>query len=81
MRLIDANILIYAFNGSSPHNGACKARLDHQLNGIQKVGLPWGSLLAFARIVTNPRIYEYPASRKQAWEQVCTVRRQALHMV
>lgn len=34
------------------------------------VGLPWPSLLAFLRIVTNPRIFEKPESVMSAWGQV-----------
>lgn len=70
MRLIDANILIYAYDTNSHRNAVCRAWLDNHLNGIHRVGLPWQSLLAFARIVTNPRIYEFPASAGDAWEQV-----------
>ncbi len=70
MRLCDANILIYAFDTSSPHHKRCKMWLDGHLNGMQKIGFPWPSLLAFVRIVTNPRIYEFPASIPEAWNQV-----------
>ncbi len=44
--------------------------LDGRLNGTARVGLPWPSLLAFLRLVTNPRIFERPASTRAAWQQV-----------
>jgi toxin-antitoxin system PIN domain toxin len=41
-----------------------------QLNADAIVALPWQSLLAFARIVTNPRIFDRPLSVQSAWNQV-----------
>ena len=32
--------------------------------------MPWASLVAFLRIVTNPRIFERPESVAAAWQQV-----------
>jgi hypothetical protein len=40
------------------------------LNGTVRVGLPWPSLLAFLRLVTNSRVFERPASGRAAWHQV-----------
>jgi hypothetical protein len=34
------------------------------------VGLPWNSLLAFLRLVTNPRVFEKPETMLDAWKQV-----------
>jgi len=70
MILVDANLLIYAYNESSAQHLEAKEWLDTVLNGIPKVGLPWSSLLAFTRIVANHRIFETPAPPKHAWEQV-----------
>src|SRR6476646_4466639 len=44
--------------------------LDEQLNGSTRVGMPWVSLLAFLRIVTNPRVFEHPETIEGAWGQV-----------
>jgi hypothetical protein len=32
--------------------------------------LAWPSLVAFLRLVTNPRVFERPASTRAAWQQV-----------
>jgi toxin-antitoxin system PIN domain toxin len=32
--------------------------------------LPWASLLAFLRLVTNSRVFEHPESMADAWSQV-----------
>lgn len=34
------------------------------------MGLPWPSLTAFVRLVSNPRIFERPLSVSDAWSQV-----------
>ena len=72
MILIDANILIYAHvNSFSQHDRACDW-LDQQLNASAPVGLPWASVLAFMRLVTNPRVFEHPEPIRDAWQQVRT---------
>ena len=70
MILIDANILMYARASSFPEHQAARDWLDLQLNGVPRVGLPWVSLLAFLRLVTNPRIFERPEPIADAWTQV-----------
>ncbi len=34
------------------------------------MGLPWASVLAFLRLVTNPRVFEQPESMDGAWRQI-----------
>ena len=70
MILVDANLLIYAFTPSYAQHPVAKTWLDTQLNGTARVGLPWPSLLAFLRMVSNPRLFEHPASLDVAWRQV-----------
>lgn len=70
MILIDANLLIYAHSSSSPQHDAARAWLDEKLNGEARVGLPWPSLLAFLRILSNPRAVSKPASPTELWRQV-----------
>lgn len=70
MILVDANLLIYAFTPSYEQHPVAKAWLDAQLNGTTKVGLPWPNLLAFLRIVSNPRLFERAAAPAVAWQQV-----------
>ena len=71
MILVDANILIYAHVSSFAQHAAARDWLDRQLNGPTRVGLPWVSMLAFLRLVTNPRVFEQPESIGDAWRQVC----------
>src|SRR5215831_7453097 len=68
--LVDANILIYAHVSSFAQHPVARDWLDQQLNGSGPVGLPWPSIVAFLRLVTNPRIFEHPESIGDAWRQV-----------
>ena len=70
MILVDANILIYAHVSSFSQHDAARDWLDQQLNGSTRVGLPWGSILAFLRLVTNPRVFEHAEPIEDAWRQV-----------
>jgi len=70
--LVDTNLLIYAYIKDLPQHEAALDWLDRQLNEISKVGLPWAALLAFVRLVSNPRIFKNPVSLPVAWQQVVT---------
>lgn len=78
MILVDANVLVYARVSSFPQHERAREWLDARLGGTARVGLPWPSLLAFLRIVTNPRVFARPETMTSAWRQVaawldCTV--------
>lgn len=66
MKLIDANVLIYALDNQSPHHGSLKGWLERVYLEDDVVGLPRMSLLAFIRITTNPRIMSTALSSEQA---------------
>jgi len=70
MILVDANLLVYAHVATFPQHDKARAWLDDRLNGTAPVGIPWPSILAFARLVTNPRIFERPENMEAAWKQV-----------
>lgn len=70
MILVSANLLVYAHVRSFAQHERTLAWLDGHLNGAAPVGLPWASLLAFLRLVTNPRVFERPEPIDGAWRQV-----------
>ncbi|MHA6670195.1 TA system VapC family ribonuclease toxin [Homoserinimonas sp. A447] len=70
MILVDANLLIYAYQSAAPEHEQCLRWLDVQLAGDQRLALPWESLNAFTRIVSNKRIFPNPSTARQAWDQV-----------
>lgn len=60
MKLLDANILLYAYDSSSPHHRACREWFEAALNADETVALPWQTILAFVRIATNPQATRRP---------------------
>lgn len=71
MKLLDANVLLYAYNADSPHHTACRSWLESALNGAEDaVALPWQSILAFVRITTNPRAVSKPLTSQAACDIV-----------
>jgi hypothetical protein len=68
--LLDANLLVYAYTPESPRREAASTWLQEALNGTAKVGLPWPTLLAFARLMGNPSVVSKPVPLSQAWDQV-----------
>lgn len=70
MILIDANLLLYAHVKDMPQHVVAHRWLEQQFNETPRVGLPWPSLLAFLRLVTNPRVFSRPESPQKAWQQV-----------
>lgn len=70
MILLDANLLIYSKVIKSPQHDFAVAWFEQEINNAVRIGLPWNSLLAFLRIVTNPRIYDVPLTAEVAWTQV-----------
>lgn len=68
--LVDANVLLYAVDATSPFHDRARTWLEDALNGTRRVGIPWSSFHAFARIATNPRALAGPLLPGGAWEYV-----------
>lgn len=68
--LVDANLLLYAVDAQSPHNGAAATWLTAALNGNRRVALAWATIGAFLRIVTHPRVTTNPLTGPQACSHV-----------
>lgn len=66
MILLDANILLYAYDSDSVHHATCRSWLNAALNAEEIVALPWQTLLAFVRIATNPRAVRRPLTAREA---------------
>lgn len=70
MRLVDANVLLYAVNSASEHHHASRRWLDGALSGGDTVGLAWLPLLAFVRLVTKIGLFPSPLPPADAMRQV-----------
>ena len=60
MTIVDANLLLYAYDATSRRHLGARSWLEEQLSGSAPVGLPWVVLLAFLRISTSPRVLARP---------------------
>lgn len=70
MRIVDANVLLYAVNTDSQHHDASRTWLDGALAGGDTVGLAWVALLAFARLSTKVGLFPHPLSVGEASQQI-----------
>jgi uncharacterized protein len=70
VRLVDANVLLYAVNSASEHHVASRRWLDAALSGADTVGLAWVPLLAFVRLTTKVGLFPSPLRPDEALRQV-----------
>jgi toxin-antitoxin system PIN domain toxin len=56
--VLDANILLYAYDKSSSQHFKARKWVEEVFSGNEPVGLPWQTLTAFLRITTNSRLPE-----------------------
>jgi toxin-antitoxin system PIN domain toxin len=64
--LVDANLLLYAYDVSSPVHEPARRWLTEALSGQEAIGFSWQTMLAFLRITTNPKIFHDPFSIDEA---------------
>ncbi len=70
MRIVDANVLIYAVNSSAAQHEVAADWLDGALSEPEPVAFPWIALLAFIRLTTRPGVLPSPLSVDQAMSVV-----------
>ena len=66
MKLIDANILLFAYHTRAAEHTASRTWLEQALAGPELVRFAWLTIWAFLRISTNPRVFERPLSMSDA---------------
>jgi hypothetical protein len=66
--LLDANILLYAYNADAPEHEQARRWLKSLFARPEWIGLPWLTLWAFLRISTNPRLFPRPLRAEEAFE-------------
>lgn len=80
MILPDANLLLYAYDETSPFHARAKEWWEGLLCGSEEVGLCPCVLFAFIRIGTNPRAFDNPLRIEEAlgfveqWKNIALVR-------
>lgn len=62
----DANLLLYAYDQTSPFHGKAKQWWEECLSGVEPVGLTHPVVFAFLRIATNARAFVSPLTLSKA---------------
>ena len=70
MKVVDANVVVYAVNRDAPHHEAARRWLDDALSGSETIGLPWLVIVAFLRLTTNRAILDVPLTATDALDIV-----------
>ena len=60
MTLVDANVLLYAYDSESPHHAPAREWFAAELSSGRPVRLALITLLAFVRIATDRRVFTRP---------------------
>lgn len=70
MKLVDANVLLYAVNSDAPLHLRSQRWLDGALSGEDTVAFSWVALLAFIRLATKIDLFPAPLTVDQAMDRV-----------
>lgn len=68
----DVNLLIYAADRDSGWHREASAWWEKSLNGSERIGLTWVTILGFIRVATNSRVVRTAVSPARAIETVRT---------
>lgn len=70
MILLDANILLYAYNSDDPQHRRASEWLRSLFAGKELMGLALVTLWAFLRVSTNPRLWPNPKSAEESFRLI-----------
>jgi uncharacterized protein len=70
LKLIDVNLLLYAYDRDSPLHAGAKAWLEEALEGPEPIGVAVATVVAFLRLVTDGRVFRDPLGIGAACEIV-----------
>ena len=68
----DVNVLIYAYDETTPNHAVARKWWEDTLSGSEPVGIPSVVVLAFVRLATHPALVQNPISILQAKEIILT---------
>lgn len=70
MILVDANLLLYAYDSTGPRHVQARSWLEATLDSDEQVGFSMVTLLAFVRIGSSPVVFDRPLSVGKAIDLV-----------
>jgi len=68
--VVDANILLYAYDSTSSQHRKARSWVERIFSNGTLVGLPWQTVTAFLRIMSNPRSPGERFTREEAVQVV-----------
>ncbi len=66
MKLVDANLLLYAYDLDSSYHAPARGWLERTFSEPRAICFCWATLTVFIRIGTNPRAFRHPLSVGEA---------------
>jgi uncharacterized protein len=66
----DINLLMYAYDSSSPQHEAAAVWWKSCMTGREEIGLATVVVFGFVRLMTNPRIFQNPLTLEEAASRV-----------
>lgn len=70
MKVVDANLLLYAHNRAAPQHRAARRWLEDALSGVETVAFTWIGILAFLRLSTRRGVFPQPLEPREAFDIV-----------
>lgn len=70
MKLVDANVLLYAVNQDAPQHEESRAWLDDALSGADTIAFSWLPLLAFVRLSTKVGLFPRALTVRESMARV-----------
>jgi hypothetical protein len=67
VKLVDANVLLYAVNEDAAQHRGAHEWLDSSLGRREPIAFAWVVLLAFLRLSTDVRVFSRPLSLEEAF--------------
>ena len=66
MTLVDANILLYAYDAGAAQHAVCRDWLEGIFRRQEAVGFAWSTILSFLRLSTDSRVFRVKLKWKEA---------------
>jgi len=70
MKLLDANLLLYAVNQDAPLHAKARAWFERTMSDRETVAFSWIVMLAFLRLTTRHGLFQKPLSSQAAFDLV-----------
>jgi len=72
VKLVDADLLLYAVDTTAPRHKRARAWLESELSGSDTMGFAWIALLGFLRLSTSPRVFRSPLAPEDAFDMIAS---------